>query len=86
MYHERGAWLPVIRARANACGCGTDNAASEVTRPGWRPATHQARAAPQSCPARWNRSAPAASARASTSAASWEFRYADRAAGRAPGQ
>ncbi len=86
MCQERAAWLPVSRARANACGCGTDNAASEVTRPGWRPATYQARAAPQSCPARWNRSAPAASARASTSAASWEFRYADRAAGRARGE
>ena len=30
MYHERAAWLPVIRAWANACGCGTDNAASEA--------------------------------------------------------
>jgi hypothetical protein len=29
MYHERAAWLPVIRAWANACGCGTDNAASD---------------------------------------------------------
>jgi hypothetical protein len=34
MYQERATWLPVIRARANACGCGTDNAASEATRPG----------------------------------------------------
>ena len=86
MYHERASWLLDTRAWTNACGWGTDNAASEATRSGWRPATYQASAAPQSCPARWKRSAPAASASASTSSASSEFRYAARAAGRAPGE
>ena len=52
MYHERASWLLDTRAWANACGWGTDNAASEATRSGWRPATYQASAAPQSCPAR----------------------------------
>ncbi len=34
MYQDRAAWLLETIARPKACGCGTDNAASEVTRSG----------------------------------------------------
>ena len=73
-----------MRAWAARPGCGTDNAASEVTRPGWRPATYQARAAPQSCPARWNRCAPAGVGQREHVRRQLGVPFADRLAGRGP--
>ena len=67
MYQDLSAWVLATIERNSALGWGVDSDVMVARRSGWLAARAHATAPPQSWPTTWNRSAPAASASASTS-------------------